>query len=66
VVVEAAWRKAGMLHQFVQPDGVHSAFSEQLRCCGNNRATVFRSLFSGHAQSLLLESLPQSGVSTGY
>src|SRR5580704_2893959 len=28
VVVEAALRKAGMLHQLVQPDGLHSAFSE--------------------------------------
>ena len=28
VIVEAALRKAGMLHQLVQPDGLHSAFSE--------------------------------------
>src|SRR6266436_5711586 len=28
VVIEATLRKAGMLHQFAQPDGLHSAFSE--------------------------------------
>ena len=28
VVVEATLRKAGVLHQFVQPNGLHAAFSE--------------------------------------
>src|SRR5712672_1685910 len=28
VVVEATLRKAGMLHQFAQPDGLHPPFSE--------------------------------------
>src|SRR5258706_13765846 len=28
VVIEATLRKAGMLHQFTQPDGLHSPFSE--------------------------------------
>src|SRR5258705_7124507 len=28
VVIEATLRKAGMLHQFAQPDGLHSPFSE--------------------------------------
>src|SRR5258705_1676023 len=28
VVIEATLRKAGLLHQFAQPDGLHSPFSE--------------------------------------
>src|SRR5882762_4375093 len=62
VVIKATLRKAGMLHQFAQPDGLHSPFSEEPRRRGNNRAAVFRSLFSRHAQSLLLDSLPPQAL----
>src|SRR5258708_3237873 len=58
VVVEATLRKAGLLHQFAQPDGLDTPFSEQPRRRGNNGAAVFRSLLSRHAQNLLLDSLP--------
>jgi hypothetical protein len=60
VIVEATLREAGMLHQFAQPDGLHSALSEKPRRRGNNRAAVFRRLFFRHAQSLLLNSFVAS------
>jgi hypothetical protein len=50
--------EAGLLHQLIQPNGVHAALSEKLGSCGNDRATVFRSLFSRHPQSLILELIP--------
>jgi len=43
-----------MLHQFTQPDGVCSTFSKQLRGRRDDRAIVFRSLFSRHAHVILL------------
>src|SRR5260370_10720659 len=58
VVIKATLRKAGMLHQFAQPDGLHSPFSEEPRRRGNHRPAAFRSLFSLHAHTLLLDSLP--------
>ena len=66
VIIEAALRKAGLLHQLIQPDGLDAALSEKLGCRGNDRAAVFRSPFSRNPQSLILEFVTANGPSLAY
>jgi len=66
MVVEAALRKARMLHQLVEPDGVHSALPEKLRRRSHYGTAVFRSLLSRHAQSSLPEAVPILSLSLSY